>query len=165
MNDYHQKACNNKTCKSTNHTKNYSFICKDFSCIFSRHSQSSHSSYFTNSFIQNHTISIRNSNHNNQKNYYQNYSSNYMHNVQNSLNLRNFIIKGFYTIFYTLPFILRLANINLLFNTLSNISRIGLHCFQTTCYINFRITFMILSDSCFNQISSQSLFILILQID
>ena len=150
MNNCHYKRSKNQTGKCTNYTKNYSFICKYLAGIFTSHTERTHCSNLSDSFIQNHTICVRYAYHYNHKNYNKNYSCNDVNNIQYSFNLRDFIIQSFYCVLNTLPFVFRLLWVYLLFNTLSNICRIFFHCFKTTCYIDFRINLAVLTDSCFN---------------
>ena len=53
----------------------------------------------------------------------------------------------------------------LLFDSLSNICRMCLHGKSTACYMNIRILFTVLTDSCFNHICSLCLLIFITKIN
>ena len=128
------------------------------SSIFSSHSKSTHSSNFADSFIKNHSVSIRNTNHYNQKNYNKDDSCNHMNNVHYSFKLRNFIIQSFYTVFNSIPN--NILACKLLINSFTNVTRICFKCFCTGTYI---VT--ILANKLFKFVGNLCLFLFVFKLN
>ena len=165
MHNCHYNYSKNQPRKSTNDAENNCFVSEDFSGIFACHAKRAHSSNFADSLVQNHSVCVRHAYHNNQQDYNQNNGCNNMNDIQNRLNLRDFIIQSFNSIFYALPLIFRLFNINLFFNSLTNVCRICLHSKSTACNMDFRIYIFIFTDSCLNHICSLCLLVVVAQIN